>query len=81
MQKQSLPLLGANLRSEFFEAKATVSDSQALGKLVGPYECVALIIKNRLVNLDNTPNPLELLVGTGGGCIWPKAARTCAART
>lgn len=58
-------------KTEFYEGKAIVSDMQALGKLVGPFDCVAIIIKNRLMNLDNTANPLELMIGTGGGCVWP----------
>lgn len=70
MRQQSLPLLIAGLRSDFYEGRATVDDAQALGKIVGPLECVAVILQNRLNNLDDTANPLELMLGTGAGCNW-----------
>lgn len=66
-------LLDTGLASvtDFYEANATLNP-QALGKAgrSDRREVFAVIIQNRLTNLDNTNNVLDLLVGTGGGCVW-----------
>lgn len=64
------PIVLAGLRTDFFEGRANVTNPIALGKLVDARECVALVIQNRLNNLDGSGNPCELLVGAGGGCVW-----------
>lgn len=64
------PIVLAGLRSDFFEGRANVTNPIALGKLVDARECVALVIQNRLNNLDGSGNACELLVGTGSGCQW-----------
>lgn len=64
------PIILAGLRTNFFEGRANATNPQALGKLLESLNCVAVIIQNRLNNLDDSGNPLELMVGTGGGCIW-----------
>lgn len=70
MRQQALGLPSVGERTDFYEGRASVSDAQALGKITGPLECVAVILQNRLNNLDDSPNPLELMVGTGAGCVW-----------
>lgn len=64
------PVVLAGLQSQFFEGRANAIEAQALGKLVQAFNCVAVIIQNRLNNLDDSGNPLELMVGTGGGTPW-----------
>jgi len=64
------PIVLAGLRTDFYEGRANVTNPIALGKLVDARECVALVIQNRLNNLDGSGNGCELLVGTGSGCIW-----------
>ena len=58
--------------TDFYEGTAAVNP-QALGKAgrSDRPEVFAVIIKNRLNNLDNSANAVSLIVGTGAGCIWP----------
>jgi len=64
------PIVLDGLYTRYYEGQASVDNPQALGKLVGLRNIVAVIIQNRLNNLDNSPNPIELMIGAGSSCLW-----------
>lgn len=72
----SAPIVLAGLQTKFYTGRANATNPQALGKLVTGLNVIALIIQNRLNNLDNSANNVDLLVGTGGGCVWQQLPGT-----
>jgi len=57
--------MAANLETNFIQARAD-AQAQPLGKGA----CVAVIIQNRLNNINGTGNNTELMVGSGTGQIY-----------
>lgn len=58
-------IMPGNLETVFIQARAGVQ-AQPLGK----GSCVAVVIQNRLSNIDGTGNNVELMVGFGTGQIY-----------
>lgn len=64
-QKNQGPVSLIGLQTAFIQARAGLQ-AQPLGKGA----CVAIVIQNRLTNMDNTGNSIELMVGYGTGQIY-----------